>query len=540
MNPITANEQLSPWPWQVNDTNVSFDNAAMAAQLKDFSRACYVINDSDKGVGIASEASLMIEGKTAGHPVSAFAPALGTESLGDSNFRRVHGVKYAYYAGAMANGISSEELVIALGKAGILCSFGAAGLIPSRVEAAIKRIQAALPNGPYMFNLIHSPSEPALERGSVELFLKHKVSTVEASAFLGLTPQIVYYRAAGLSRNENGNIVIGNKVIAKVSRTEVAEKFMMPAPAKMLQKLVDEGLISQDQMEMAQRVPMADDITAEADSGGHTDNRPLVTLLPTILALKEEIQAKYQYPTPLRVGCGGGIGTPDAALATFSMGAAYIVTGSINQACVEAGASDHTRKLLATTEMADVTMAPAADMFEMGVKLQVVKRGTLFPMRANKLYEIYSRYDAIESIPAVEREKLEKQVFRSSLDDIWAGTVDHFNERDPKQIERATGNPKRKMALIFRWYLGLSSRWSNSGEVGREMDYQIWAGPALGAFNQWAKGSYLDDYQNRNAVDLAKHLMYGAAYLNRINSITAQGVKLPGELLRWKPVERMA
>jgi PfaD family protein len=540
MNPITANEQLSPWPWQVNDTNVSFDNAAMAAQLKNFSRACYVINDSDNGVGIASEASLMIEGKTAGHPVSAFAPALGTESLGDSNFRRVHGVKYAYYAGAMANGISSEELVIALGKAGILCSFGAAGLIPNRVEAAIKRIQAALPNGPYMFNLIHSPSESALERGSVELFLKHKVSTVEASAFLGLTPQIVYYRAAGLSRNENGNIVIGNKVIAKVSRTEVAEKFMMPAPAKMLQKLVDEGLISQDQMEMAQRVPMADDITAEADSGGHTDNRPLVTLLPTILALKEEIQAKYQYPTPLRVGCGGGIGTPDAALATFSMGAAYIVTGSINQACVEAGASDHTRKLLATTEMADVTMAPAADMFEMGVKLQVVKRGTLFPMRANKLYEIYSRYDAIESIPADEREKLEKQVFRSSLEEIWAGTVAHFNERDPKQIERAEGNPKRKMALIFRWYLGLSSRWSNSGEVGREMDYQIWAGPALGAFNQWAKGSYLDDYQNRNAVDLAKHLMYGAAYLNRINSITAQGVKLPGELLRWKPVERMA
>ncbi|GIU19962.1 2-nitropropane dioxygenase [Shewanella colwelliana] len=540
MNPTTTNDKLSPWPWQVNDADISFDTAAMAAQLKDFSRACYVINDSDKGVGIATEANLITEGKAKGHPVSAFTPALGTESLGDSNFRRVHGVKYAYYAGAMANGISSEELVIALGKAGILCSFGAAGLIPSRVEAAINRIQAALPNGPYMFNLIHSPSEPALERGSVELFLKHKVRTVEASAFLGLTPQIVYYRAAGLSRDAHGNIVVGNKVIAKVSRTEVAEKFMMPAPAKMLQKLLDEGLISVDQMAMAQQIPMADDITAEADSGGHTDNRPLVTLLPTILALKEEIQAKYQYPTPLRVGCGGGVGTPDAALATFNMGAAYIVTGSINQACVEAGASEHTRKLLATTEMADVTMAPAADMFEMGVKLQVVKRGTLFPMRANKLYEIYSRYDAIESIPADEREKLEKQVFRSSLDDIWAGTVAHFNERDPKQIERAEGNPKRKMALIFHWYLGLSSRWSNSGEVGREMDYQIWAGPALGAFNQWAKGSYLDDYQNRNAVDLAKHLMYGAAYLNRINSITAQGVKLPGELLRWKPVERMA
>ncbi|MGC9493779.1 eicosapentaenoate synthase subunit PfaD [Vibrio genomosp. F10] len=537
------NEKLSPWPWQIEERNTHFDAATMATVLKDLSLGCYVVNHPEKGLGVSQKAAITSgdsASATNSHPVSAFAPALGTQSLGDEDFRRFHGVKYAYYAGAMANGISSEELVIALGKAGILCSFGAAGLIPSRVEQAINRIQAALPNGPYMFNLIHSPSEPALERGSVELFLKHGVHTVEASAFLGLTPQIVQYRAAGLSRGAKGEIKIANKVIAKVSRTEVASKFMQPAPVKMLQGLVDEGRITAEQMELAQRVPMADDITAEADSGGHTDNRPLVTLLPTILVLKDKIQAQYKFKTPLRVGCGGGVGTPDAALATFNMGAAYIVTGSINQACVEAGASEHTRKLLATTEMADVTMAPAADMFEMGVKLQVVKRGTLFPMRANKLYEIYTRYDSIEAIPIAEREKLEKQVFRSTLDDIWAGTVAHFNERDPKQIERAEGNPKRKMALIFRWYLGLSSRWSNTGEKGREMDYQVWAGPALGAFNEWAKDSYLDDYTQRNAVDLAKHLMHGAAYLARINLLTSQGVKLTPELARWTPSQRMA
>ncbi|MGF1714007.1 eicosapentaenoate synthase subunit PfaD [Photobacterium chitinilyticum] len=537
------NEKLSPWPWQVNESATHFNTDAMAQILKDLSLGCYVVNHPEKGLGISQQAELT-SGESASadntHPVSAFAPALGTQSLGDNDFCRVHGVKYAYYAGAMANGISSEELVIALGQAGILCSFGAAGLIPSRVEQAIHRIQAALPNGPYAFNLIHSPSEPALERGSVELFLKHGVRTVEASAFLGLTPQIVQYRAAGLSRDAQGEVQIANKVIAKVSRTEVARKFMEPAPAKILQKLVDEGRITAEQMELAQLVPMADDITAEADSGGHTDNRPLVTLLPTILALKEEIQAQYQFKTPLRVGSGGGIGTPDAALAAFNMGAAYIVTGSINQACIEAGASEHTRKLLATTEMADVTMAPAADMFEMGVKLQVVKRGTLFPMRANKLYEIYTRYDSIEAIPADERHKLETQVFRSTLDEIWAGTVAHFNERDPKQIERAQDNPKRKMALIFRWYLGLSSRWSNTGETGRKMDYQIWAGPALGAFNAWAKGSYLDNYQDRRAVDLAKHLMHGAAYLARINLLASQGIRLPADLARWKPEQKMA
>ncbi|MGB0894881.1 MAG: PfaD family polyunsaturated fatty acid/polyketide biosynthesis protein, partial [Parashewanella sp.] len=337
------------------------------------------------------------------------------------------------------------------------------------------------------------------------------------------------------SRDEHGNIQINNKVIAKVSRTEIARHFMSPAPEKILSKLVEQGRISADQMQMAMQVPMADDITAEADSGGHTDNRPLVTLLPTLLALKDELQAQFNYPMPIRVGAGGGIGTPDAALAAFNMGAAYIVTGSINQACVEAGASEHTRKLLSTTEMADVTMAPAADMFEMGVKLQVVKRGTLFPMRANKLYDIYTKYDSIEAIPEDEKQKLEQQVFRAPLEQIWQGTVDHFNARDPKQIERAQDNPKRKMALIFRWYLGLSSRWSNQGEMGREMDYQIWAGPALGAFNAWAKGSYLDDYRNRSAADLARHLINGAAYQNRINLIQAQGMQLPSALQRWKP-----
>jgi hypothetical protein len=70
------------------------------------------------------------------------------------------------------------------------------------------------------------------------------------------------------------------------------------------------------------------------------------------------------------------------------------------------------------------------------------------------------------------------------------------------------------------------------------MDYQIWAGPALGAFNAWAKGSYLDDYRERNAVDLAKHLMQGAAYQARINLLLSQGVSIPVSLQRWKPLQR--
>ncbi|MEH6454055.1 MAG: PfaD family polyunsaturated fatty acid/polyketide biosynthesis protein, partial [Psychromonas sp.] len=308
------------------------------------------------------------------------------------------------------------------------------------------------------------------------------------------------------------------------------------APQKLLDKLLAQNKITPLQAELAKRVPMADDITAEADSGGHTDNRPFLTLLPSIIALRDEIQAQYNFTPALRVGAGGGIGTPEATLAAYNMGAAYIVLGSVNQACVEAGASEHTRKLLASVEMADVTMAPAADMFEMGVKLQVVKRGTMFAMRANKLYDLYMAYDSIEAIPADERLRIEKQIFRQNLDDVWAGTIDFFHERDPEMLARAKNSPKRKMALIFRWYLGLSSRWSNIGEAGREMDYQIWAGPSLGAFNSWVKGTYLEEYTQRKAVDVALHLLKGAAYLQRVNQLKLQGVKLPNNLLSYSPV----
>jgi PfaD family protein len=159
----------------------------------------------------------------------------------------------------------------------------------------------------------------------------------------------------------------------------------------------------------------------------------------------------------------------------------------------------------------------------------------MFAMRGQKLYELYQRYNAIEEIPVDERVKLETTIFKQPLDTIWDECVRFFSERDPKQIERANQKPKDKMALIFRWYLGLSSRWSNIGEVGREMDYQIWCGPAMGAFNDWARGSYLESAQNRSAPDISLQLLRGAAYLNRIRILESQGVRFSNQLLDYRP-----
>src|SRR6185312_12955502 len=96
---------------------------------------------------------------------------------------------------------------------------------------------------PYGFNLIHSPGEPDLEAAVADLYLRRGVRLVEASAYLDLTLPIVRYRVKGLRLDESGRVVPGNRVIAKVSRVEVASKFLAPPPSKFLRELVGSGEI---------------------------------------------------------------------------------------------------------------------------------------------------------------------------------------------------------------------------------------------------------------------------------------------------------
>lgn len=437
------------------------------------------------------------------------------ELLGDTAFCQDLGIRYPYLGGSMAKGISSVALAISLGKAGMLGFFGAAGLPIEAVEAAIDQLTAS--GVPFGCNLIHSPQEPDLEAGLAELYIRKGVRLVEASAFLALTLPLVRYRLHGIHRAADGSIVTPNRIIAKVSREELAEKFFSPAPEKLVASLLQQGLITSEQAELAKLVPMAQEITAEADSGGHTDNRPALTLFPTIQSVALRMQQQHGYPMQLRVGLGGGIGTPQAAAAAFSMGAAWLMVGSVHQACLESGTSDAVRTMLAETRQADVTMAPAADMFEMGVTVQVLKRGTMFAMRGSKLYELYRTYPSLEAIPQPEREKLEKTLFLAPLEQIWQQTRSFFLTRDPRQVERAERDPKHRMALVFRWYLGQAAHWAKDGAPNRTVDYQVWCGPAMGSFNEWVKGSFLEQPANRRAACVARNILEGAAAISRAN-----------------------
>jgi PfaD family protein len=127
-------------------------------------------------------------------------------------------------------------------------------------------------------------------------------------------------------------------------------------------------------------------------------------------------------------------------------------------------------------------------------------------------------------------------MFRASFGDVWNETKAFFLRRDATQLPKAEADPKHRMALVFRWYLGLSSRWANAGEAGRQLDYQVWCGPAMGAFNEWVKGSPLEQPKSRTVVAVAHNLLYGACVVLRRQALRQCGVHLPDECFPTGPL----
>lgn len=442
---------------------------------------------------------------------SAVTRLIKAESLGDADFKRDYGIKYAYAAGSMSNGISSKELVIKMSNAGLIGYFGTGGLEIDKIEENIKYIQSNLKDGlPYGMNLLYIPADSQIEDNTVDLFLKYNVINIEASGYINITPSLVRYRLNGLKRNTQGFVSAKNRIMGKISRPEVAQLFLSPAPERIVKKLLEENRITQEEADLSTKVPMADDLCVEADSGGHTDQGVTNTLIPTIIRLRDELVKRYGYIKKVRVGAAGGIGTPEAAAAAFILGADFIVTGSINQCTVEAGTSNVVKDLLQQMNIQDTDYAPAADMFEMGAKVQVLKKGLFFPARANKLYALYQQYNSLDEIDEATKKRVQERFFKLSFEEIYNEVKLNYPSQE---IIKAEQFPKHKMMLVFKWYLLYSIQMALKGNEEYKMDYQIFCGPALGAFNQWVKSTELENWKNRHVDEIAEKIMIETAEL---------------------------
>lgn len=436
------------------------------------------------------------------------------DTLGSTSFKKDYGLKYPYYSGSMVRGISSPEMVIKMGKAGMMGFLGTGGMDLLKVEEAIQKIQSELNSKqPYGMNLIHHTGNPGMEEKLVDLYLKYGIKVIEASAFLMITPALVKYHAKGLYKDPSGKIASKNKIIAKLSRPEIMEAFLTPAPDQILEHLLADNKITVEEAELSKKVPIADDICIEADSGGHTDGGVAFVILPAMVKLRDSLVTKYNFPNKIRIGAAGGIGTPEAAAAAFMLGADFIVTGSINQCSVEAATSDTAKDLLQQMNIQDTDYAPAGDMFELGAKVQVLKKGVFFPARANKLFDLYRLYNSLDEIDEKTKTQIEDKFFKRSFDSIYEDCKKYFAAQGTKEIEYAEKNPKFKMALIFRWYFHYSTTLAMKGDNSSIIDYQIHCGPALGAFNQWVKGSHFENWRNRHVDEIALKLLNETASL---------------------------
>src|SRR5262249_30567828 len=153
------------------------------------------------------------------------------------------------------------------GRAGMLGFLGCAGLPLERIYEQITDVKTALHGRDVAWgaNLIHSPQEPGLEERVVELLLREGVRHVEASAFMALRPSVAWYAYRGIRLDDRGRIQRPNRLLVNLSRPEVASAFLAPAPVALLHKLVAEGKLSPEEGRLGAHLPVAEDVTAEAD-----------------------------------------------------------------------------------------------------------------------------------------------------------------------------------------------------------------------------------------------------------------------------------
>lgn len=467
---------------------------------------------------IADEPTPQAEAPTASEPAKKKITA--GQNLGNEAFRKTYGLRYAYMAGGMCAGISSPQMVLKLAHAGLLGSFGTAGLSQDEVLAGIRHIQAGMPQGvSFAVNLVNDFKQDSKLQALIDLCLNEGVGVLEAANFVQITPELVKFRLRGVTRDGSGQVVAPHRIIAKTTRPEVAKAFLSPAPERLVSKLVAAGQLSQAEAALANDLPMADDLIAQADGAWHTDLSDAFSVSPAFQALRDEAMRQYGYTSQIRVGAAGGIGTPQAAAAAFVLGADFVVTGSINQATVEAGTSSGVKDMLAEAGVQDTDYAPAMDLFELGGKVQVLKRGMFYPARANKLSDLYRHAEALADVDENTRTRIQERFFKRSFDEVWTEL-----KNDPaqaKEVAIAERNEKAKMAMIFKWYLAQGMTSALRGDSSRKVDFKIYCGPALGSFNEWVKGTALEAWSQRHVDQMAEHLMDEAATFlqNRMGQI---------------------
>jgi len=192
----------------------------------------------------------------------------------------------------------------------------------------------------------------------------------------------------------------------------------------------------------------------------------------------------------------GGISTPASALAAFMWAPLMWRKWKCESACVEAGTSA-CQEVAASGRVTRMWMgAPASDMLRWVSELQVLEAGTTIRAQEPRKINLVLQKRMNPLMKSQQRNASLEKKYQKTMEK-FASCIEFFKQRDPEQIRTAPKTIRAgRWPWFFRWYLGLSPTWPNAGTPDRVLDvFKFWCGPALGAFNDWVKGTYLEHYR---------------------------------------------
>lgn len=422
-----------------------------------------------------------------------------------NQFCNKYGLKYPFVGGSMDHGISGKQLVSEMAKAGCLAFLSSTGLTFDQIHEEILETREMLTSKQFFgVNISYNPGNWIREDRMANLLIELDVPVVEASSYLTLTKELVKYKVSGLFKDENGEISSSHRVIAKVTRPDIAELFLLPIPNDLLKKLRDAGEITEEQFHMGAEISVADDICVVGDQAGPTDNSNLLSCFPVIKQWKEENQKTNPWLSRCNLGVAGGIGTKDAVKAVFTLGADFILAGSVLLCTPESEISDSCKEVLKGLQVHDTQLLSSPDLFGLVTRQRVVRKGLFFPARANHLYELYRSNRGVGDLSVNEKRKLETKYFNYKIEDILR---DFNNQTNCDDRESSGQNEKSEMAILFKWYMEKAILSAKGGNQEERMNYCIKCSSALGALNQQLKGTALEDWKKRNVAKIVEFLM---------------------------------
>ena len=96
-----------------NSASALFSPTALESVARNFRKTTFVVRDQQTGaIGCCFDGESSSSNQS--DELLTTLPPLYPEWLGDRRFTHRHNLRYGYVAGAMANGIASEELVVAM------------------------------------------------------------------------------------------------------------------------------------------------------------------------------------------------------------------------------------------------------------------------------------------------------------------------------------------------------------------------------------------------------------------------------------------